>query len=211
MATAPERAPALASGDRLTRDEFHRRYLARPDIAKAELIGGVVYVPSPVRHTVHSAPHSLIVMWLGAYAAADPDLSVGDNGTVFLADDSEVQPDAFLLRSGAGAPASLGTDGYIHGAPELVVEIAASSAPVDLGDKKEAYRRAGVREYIGWRTLNGEIDWFRLEGGAYRPVLPDTHGIIESAVFLGLRLQVEALLAADAVAVLAAIGYRRDR
>lgn len=210
MATAPELVPVLESGDHLSREEFHRRYLNRPDIRKAELIGGIVYVPSPVRYEVHGAPHSLIVMWLNAYAAGRIDLGVGDNATVRLADDSEVQPDAFLFRRGQDAPAKRGDDDYIYGAPEFVVEVAASSASIDLYEKKEVYRRAGVQEYLVWRTLDREIDWFRLNDGAYQPVLPDTRGIIESAVFLGLRLQVEALLADDAVAVLAALGYRRD-
>ena len=60
-ATAYEFVP-LESGDRLTRAEFHRRYCARPDITKAELIQGVMYVASPVRHTVHGKPHALMQM-----------------------------------------------------------------------------------------------------------------------------------------------------
>jgi len=45
--------PPLESGDRLTRQEFERRYQAMPNIQKAELIEGVVYVASPVRATSH--------------------------------------------------------------------------------------------------------------------------------------------------------------
>jgi len=40
---------SLESGDHLTHEEFHRRYLERPDIKKAELVEGVVYVSSPGR------------------------------------------------------------------------------------------------------------------------------------------------------------------
>ena len=52
--------PPLENGDRLTRDEFERRYEAMPHLKKAELIEGVVYVPSPVRYRHHGAPLSLI-------------------------------------------------------------------------------------------------------------------------------------------------------
>ena len=45
--------PLLCNGDRLTQPEFHRRYLTYPDDAHFELIGGIVYVPSPQR-----MPHS---------------------------------------------------------------------------------------------------------------------------------------------------------
>ena len=57
---------SLESGDHLTREDFHRRYCARPDIKKAELIEGVVYVPSPVRADLHGAPHAAVVGWLPA-------------------------------------------------------------------------------------------------------------------------------------------------
>ena len=38
MATETLPLVPLESGDRLTREEFHHRYCARPDIKKAELI-----------------------------------------------------------------------------------------------------------------------------------------------------------------------------
>ena len=201
----------LESGDRLSRKEFHRRYSLRPDIKKAELIEGIVYVASPARWDKHGKHQSLVVFWLVAYATNKPDLGVGDADTVFLTGGHEVQPDAFLFRlSGPGAGARVTDEGYIDGTPELIVEIAASSVSYDLHDKKEAYRRAGVPEYIVWRVLDERIDWFRLQDGEYVLVEPDTNGIIESVVFPGLRLQAAALLAGDTAAILAALGYRRD-
>jgi Uma2 family endonuclease len=137
----------LESGDRLSQEEFHRRYSLRPDIRKAELIGGIVYVASPARWDKHGKHQSLVVMWLRAYAEDRSDVGVGDADTVFLTGGNEVQPDAFLFRlSGPGAGARVKASGYIEGAPELVVEVAASSVSYDLHDKKEAYRRAGVPE-----------------------------------------------------------------
>jgi Uma2 family endonuclease len=203
--TAPARVrPILESGDRLTRDEFHRRYCARPDIKKAELVEGVVYVASPVSFDAHGEPHALVVGWLIAYRGKHPDVRVRDNATVYLDRNNEVQPDAFLWREATGS-AHLDAGGYVEGAPQLVVEVAASSASYDLHDKKEAYRRAGVPEYVVWRVTNGAIDWFRLRDGEYVLVTPDAQGIIESDGFPGLRLDVPKMLAGDVAGVLAAL------
>src|SRR5215216_5742056 len=95
--------PLLESGDRLTREEFHRRYEERPDIKKAELVEGVVYVTSPVSRR-HSQPHARIVSWLGAYQSKHPELQLDDNPTVFLDEINEVQPDACLWREEPGGP-----------------------------------------------------------------------------------------------------------
>jgi len=201
----------LESGDRLPREEFHRRYSLRPDIRKAELIGGIVYVASPARWDKHGKHQMLAVMWLGAYAEDRADVGVGVGDSVFLTGGDEVQPDAFLFRlSGLGAGARVTASGYVEGAPELVVEVAASSVSYDLHDKMEAYRRAGVLEYVVWRVFDTAIDWFRLRDGIYVLIEPDADGIIESAVFPGLRLDVAAILAGRTRAVLAALGYRRD-
>jgi len=201
MATSVTTPPILESGDHLTREEFHRRYSERPDIKKAELVEGVVYVGSPVR-VIHAEPHANVVGWLYAYCAKTPGVRLGDNATVWLDAKNEVQPDACLWREEPGGP-HLSEDKYIEGAPQLVVEVAASSASYDLHEKKEAYRRNGVREYIVWRVLDGAITWFRLQEGEYVPIEPDAHGVIESAVFPGLRLHVAKMLAGDAAGVLA--------
>ena len=209
MATAPDLQTVLENGDRLTRAEFHARYCARPDIRKAELIDGVVYVASPSRWDKHGKHQSLVVLWLGTYALGRPAVGVGNGDTVYLTGGHEVQPDAFLFRlSGPDAGARVTEEGYIEGAPELIVEVAASSASYDLHDKKEAYRRAGVPEYIAWRVLDRAIDWFRLQDGQFVRAEPDEDGIIESHVFPGLRLNVAAMLAGDAAGVLAALRAR---
>lgn len=202
MAVRVEASTNLEAGDHLTREEFHRRYLARPDIKKAELIDGVVYVPSPVRLRQHGEPHAFIVGWLAVYVSQSPDVRLADNATVYLDAKAEVQPDAILIRPGSGAP-RVTEDGYLKGAPQLVVEVAASSATYDLHVKKDAYRRNGVREYVVWRVLDEAIDWFRLQDGAYVLVEPDAEGIVESEQFPGLRLHVPSMLKGDLAAVLA--------
>ena len=180
MATRTDAPVSLEAGDCMSREEFHRRYLARPDIKKAELIDGVVYVPSPVRFDRHSQPHFLVVGWLAMYVALTPDAQPGgDNATVFLEGGHEVQPDAFLWRPQAGG-AHLNEDGYLVGAPQLIVEVAASSVSYDLHQKKEAYRSNGVAEYVVWRVLDESIDWFRLQDGQYVSIEPDAECMIES-------------------------------
>ena len=202
-AAAPSSANTLENGDRLTRGEFERRYEARPDIRKAELIEGVVHVPSPTRSASHGRPHAATITWLGSYAASTPGVQVNDNSTVRLDLDNEPQPDAALLIDpGAGGQARLSDDDYIEGAPELIAEIASSSASYDLHDKLHAYRRNGVREYLVWQTLEHRIDWFELADGAYRPLQPDAGGVIRSRVFPGLRLAVDAMLRGDLATVL---------
>ncbi len=198
-----EEVPELENGDRLTRAEFERRYDAMPDLKKAELINGVVYMGSPVRHKHHSRPHSRTITWLGVYDAATSGTDYGDNGSVRLDDENMPQPDAMLrLESKLGGRSEIDVDDYILGAPELAVEIASSTASYDLHDKKEVYRQYGVQEYIVWRVVDQQIDWFRLENDQYVRIEPNEEGIIESSVFPGLRLHVPAMLAGDMATVL---------
>ncbi|MBE9080376.1 Uma2 family endonuclease [Romeria aff. gracilis LEGE 07310] len=93
---------------------------------------------------------------------------------------------------------------------ELVIEIAASSAAIDLHDKKRAYRRNQVREYLVWRTLEGRFDWFRLEADDYVSQVPDSQGIIRSQIFPGLWLAVSALLLGDMPTVLSVLHQGLD-
>ena len=196
--------PPLESGDRLTRREFERRYHAMPHIKKAELIEGVVYMPSPVRAENHGKPHGQVITWLGTYGAATPGVYLADNTTVRLDIDNEVQPDALLrLEPAAGGHSQIGEDDYVEGPPELIVEIAGSSASIDLGDKLKAYRRNGVPEYIVWQVYDRRTDWFTFAEGEYIPLTPDESGVIHSQVFPGLWLAVAALLEGDLAKVLA--------
>ncbi|WNZ25308.1 Uma2 family endonuclease [Leptolyngbya sp. NK1-12] len=195
--------PPLENGDRLSRAEFERRYAAMPRLKKAELIEGVVYVSSPVR-VIHSQPHADFMTWLGLYRAATPGVACYDNPTVRLDADNEPQPDA-VLRLEQGGTSSISDDGYLEGVPELVVEIAASSASYDLHDKLRAYRRNGVQEYAVWRTYNPQIDWFYLEAGEYRTLQADSDGVLRSQQFPGLWLAGDRLLSNDLATVLAVL------
>jgi hypothetical protein len=91
--------PPLVPGDYLTRPEFERRYLAQPAIKKAELIEGIVYMPSPVRANTHGDPHFVVIGWLAQYQAATPGVRGSDNATLRLDLRNEPQPDVILRRS----------------------------------------------------------------------------------------------------------------
>ena len=202
MPIRPSRVPPLQPGDRLTRAEFERRYDATPNLKKAELIEGIVYIPPPVSHTGHSNPHAQLITWLGVYCASTPDLTFGDNGSLRLDLDNMPQPDAdLMIAPGKGGQAMIDDEGYIAGAPELVGEVAASSVSYDLHAKLNVYRRNGVREYIVWRTQDREIDYFILREGAYDRLISAADGVIRSEVFPGLWLNSNALLAGDLGAV----------
>lgn len=200
-----EAIPPLQSGDRLTRYEFEQRYQATPHLKKAELVEGIVYMPSPIHHKSHGRPHALIMGWLAAYYAATPGIDISDNVTVRLDADNEVQPDALLrIEAELGGTSQVSQDDFLEGPPELIVEVAHTSAAYDLHDKMNVYRRNGVQEYIVWQIYDQRLDWFRLnEKSEYTPLEPDEQGIIRSQIFPGLHLNVAALLNDDLAAVLA--------
>jgi Uma2 family endonuclease len=205
MVTSP-RVPVLCAGDRLTRDEFERRYSAMPDLKKAELIEGVVYMGSPVSLVRHGQPHLVLAHWLGIYEEFTPGLVAGDNSTVRLDQDNEPQPDLLLcIPAAAGGTSRFTAGGYLEGPPELAIEVAASSVSYDLHQKLGAYRRNGVQEYLVHRVDDGEVDWFVLERGVYVRQQSDAEGLLKSRVFPGLWLDVPALLRSDRRALRAAI------
>jgi Uma2 family endonuclease len=195
--------PPLEPGDRLTRDEFERRYEAMPALKKAELIEGVVYMPSPVRVRRHGSPHAKIIGWLIHYEAKTAGVEVADNATARLDLDNEPQPDAMLyILPELGGQVRITPDDYIEAAPELVAEVASSSASYDLNTKLQVYRRSGVQEYLVWRVLDRQLDWFVLRGGRYEPLEPDNRGVLRSPLFPGLWLDAAALLRGDLAATL---------
>src|SRR5438132_4518989 len=83
--------PPLENGDQLAREEFERRYDAMPNLKKAELIEGVVYMPSPVRWSQHAGPQADFLGWLVHYRAFTPGVRVGGNGTIRLDVENEPQ------------------------------------------------------------------------------------------------------------------------
>jgi len=207
-APAPKGVPPLEAGDHLDRAEYHRRYSASPEGLKAELIEGVVYMPSPAGEEHHGAPWSRMDTCLGCYAAFTPGVRSSTGPTVLLDDHNEPEPDLVLrILPGHGGQSS-STDppkSFIRGAPELAVEVAASNVTIALREKKQAYERCGVKEYLVWRAFDAQIDWFVLRDGAYTGLEPDSIGIYRSSVFPGLWVDSRALLRGDMARVLAVL------
>jgi len=199
--TAQPKPPVLQAGDVLGRREFERRYSAMPALKKAELIEGIVYMASPVRADVHGIPHVDLATLLRVYATKHPGLTVADNATVRLDTLNEPQPDILMMRE--NGQARVDADGYISGAPELVAEIAASSVSYDLHQKKRAYLRAGVLEYVVWLAEENRIVWWQLKDDEFVEIPPNADGLLESATFPGLVIDCPALIGGDLATALA--------
>jgi len=196
------RLPPLEAGDSLSRDEFERRYEATPELKMAELIEGAVHLPSPVRVDVHGSPHFDLISWLSLYRIATPGVRGADNSSVRLDLENVVQPDVLLMiEPTRGGQAKIDDDGFIAGSPELICEISATTASIDLNAKLRVYRRNQVREYLVWRVFDRAFDWFVLRNSEFSRVEPGADGLLRSEVFPGLWLDADALMAGDLVKV----------
>jgi Uma2 family endonuclease len=196
------RLPLVEAGDHLDQATFHERYKAMPPAFRAELIGGVVIVPSPPSRG-HGVYHALVMGWLVHYCIATPGTLTADNTTTILGERSEPQPDGVLIiEPVAGGQTGLSEDDYTTGPPELIVEVASSSASIDLHAKRHDYEQAGVLEYVAVVLRQQVIRWLSLQHGTYQEVSPDADGIFRSRVFPGLWLHANALLQRDGVTVM---------
>jgi hypothetical protein len=201
MATvAEECVPPLAFGDKLTRDEFLRIWEAHPRIKFAELLGGIVFMPSPVS-TEHGDMESALGGWLYTYQAATTGIASGHNTTTFILDDTP-QPDLNMRILPEYGGSSRIERGYLAGVPELLAEICRSSASYDLHVKFDLYETARVPEYLAVLVYEGEIRWHVLENERYVVMPPDADGVLRSKIFPGLWLDGKALLAGNSGQVL---------
>jgi len=170
------RIPPLEAGDHLDQATFHERYKAMPSAFRAELIGGIVIVPSPLAQG-HGLYHALVMAWLGNYWIATPGTQALDSATTILGEMSEPQPDgALVIEPACGGQTSVSEDEYMTGPPELIIEVASSSASIDLHAKRRDYERAGVLEYMVVVLRQRVIRWFVLQAGAYQEMAADTDG-----------------------------------
>ncbi|HZL91070.1 MAG TPA: Uma2 family endonuclease [Pirellulaceae bacterium] len=196
----------LENGDVMDRFEFERRWDATPNLKRAELIDGVVFMPPALRYSAHGNPHLLLSTWLGNYLINTPGIEAGDAPSVRLDVKNEPQPDLCLfLPVAAGGKARVTTDDYLEGPPDLIVEVAASSASIDLHGKKLVYEKSGVREYLIWRTLDNSLDWFVASDGKFVPLAPDADGLLKSRAFPGLWLDPQVILSRDKTRLLDAL------
>jgi Uma2 family endonuclease len=197
-------ATELVTGERMTVEEFLCCWEELPDLKNAELIDGVVHVPSPVSLD-HGNLDTLIHLWLAYYAQATPGCQAGNNAT-WLMLNSAPQTDAHLRILPSYGGQSRDERRYGAGAPELAVEICLTSTEVDFGPKRKLYQRAGVREYITIELFWKRMVWRVLdENAVYVPQEIPPDGIARSRVFPGLWLDVAAFWAEDGAKMLAAL------
>jgi Uma2 family endonuclease len=209
-ASAPpngQMVPPLQNGDHLTVAEFERRYTAMRGVKKAELIEGVVYMPSPVTFRQHGEPHNDFNGWVFVYKAFTPGVEAADNSTLrILIGENEPQPDVCLrINEDCGGQSRIDDDGYLEGSPEWLSEVSASTASFDLHKKLHTYEKNGVLEYVVWRVEDKEIDWFILKGGKYQRLAMTKGGLYKSKVFPGLWLDPNAMTAGDLIKVLGVV------
>jgi Uma2 family endonuclease len=196
--------PPLEAGQRLDQPTFHARYEAMPPSTRAELIDGVVYMPSPVRND-HGDVSFRAAGWLAQYSRYTRGILGADNVTAILGNFGEPQPDCILrIPEALGGLTQVNEEGYLTGPPELVIEVARSSRKFDLGKKKD-YRRAGVPEYVVIELDPDRIHWFLLRQGRYIEHRPGPDGIYRSLVFPGLWLDAAALFTGDLDRLFAAL------
>jgi hypothetical protein len=176
----------LYAGQRLTRDEFLRRWEAMPEVKFAELINGVVYMPSP-QTSSHGWTGSEVDTWITMYRVYTPGCNSGTQST-WLMLQSAPQPDVYLWILPEHGGQSRIEGNYHIGAPELAAEICLSSAAYDLGVKKILYQKARVLEYVAVLVDEQEIRWHRLVKGHYELCPATSRGIFRSRVFPGLWL-----------------------
>jgi Uma2 family endonuclease len=195
--TRKKEIPSLENGDHLDQKTFHERYKAMPEHVRAELIGGIVYMPSPLKPP-HGRADSDVIWWLNHYRMATPGTDNVSNTTQILGPRSEPQPDACLfILPEHGGQVWFDDEGYLAGAPELVAEISSSTESIDLHAKKSDYEKAGVQEYVVTAMRRGLVYWFVRHRGKFKELTPDADGIYRSPRFAGLWLDPAALLRRD--------------
>jgi Uma2 family endonuclease len=195
--------PSLDNGDRMTQQEFHRRYEAYPNDVKIELIGGTVYVASPMR-TPHGDLTWKLVIPLDYFTEHTPGIRGSDGASVILGESSEPQPDLHLrLLPEYGGQSRLDKKKYLIGAPEFIAEIAHSTRSLDMNQKREDYLAAGVQEYLVVCVEEKEFHWFHFP--SKRKLKADRRGIWKSRIFPGLWIDQAALFALDSARLRAAV------
>jgi hypothetical protein len=186
----------LVEGQRLDQPTFHALYEAMPPGTRAELINGVVFMPSPVG-PLHSCAHVPTVVWLSYYQENTPGVEALDNASTALGLKSEPQPDALLRILPEYGGRTQADRRFVQGVPELLVEIAHTSRYTDLGPKFDDYERVGVLEYVVRAIEPDEVLWFVLRKGRFVDLDPGPDGIHRSEIFPGLWLDPQALLRGD--------------
>ncbi len=138
-----------------------------PEGTLCEVIDNILYM-SPAPKYTHQR---LIALF---YKQIDAIVSSRHLGEVFFSpvdvyfesQISAVQPD--LLYISNANKGILNDDGYIYGAPDLVIEVLSSDKKRDLVLKKHLYEIAGVKEYFVVDPETRRIHFFTLENQVFK-------------------------------------------
>jgi hypothetical protein len=198
-----QEVPPLVAGDFLSRDEFLCRWEAMPHVKRAELIQGVVYMPSPLSRQ-HGVTDNDVATWLGVYRAATPGCESGSNATWLMEEDAPQPDNSLYIMPEYGGQARM-RGRLLQGAPEFLAEVCLTSAAYDLHQKLDLYQEAQVQEYLAVLLHEREARWHRLAGGRFEVVPAPADGVYRSTVFPGLWLDAPALLEGNLAKVLAVL------
>jgi Uma2 family endonuclease len=203
---APQRyVPPFENGDRMDQKTFHALYLQTPPGFKAELIGGVVYMASPVSG-FHSVPNFVTGTWLGVYAAETRGVQGCTDNSAIMSDESEPQPDqCLIIQEAAGGQTRWDENRYLIGAPELAIEVSNSTVGIDLNAKLRDYERYGVREYLVVAMRQREVHWFVRRKDRFAAMKLPADGVLKSKIFPGLWLLVDGAFDETATRLLATL------
>jgi len=193
----------LRDGERMSVEEFERRWEAMPDLKRAELIEGRVYMnAAALRWDWHAEPYGILMLALAFYGAYTPGALFGTEPSVRMEEGSLPQPDGVLRISEEFGGQTKIEGGFVVGGPELVAEISASSERHDLGVKKDLYFRCGVREYLNWSVLEERIVLFHRDADQFVELNLESDGMLKSRVFPGLWLDPTAMIQHDRLRVI---------
>ncbi|WP_243027155.1 Uma2 family endonuclease [Thermus albus] len=175
---------------RFSAEDFHRMAEAGilPEDARVELLEGEIVNMSPVGKRHMAAVKRLLDLLFPLQQARKALLQVQD--PLRLSQESELQPDLVLL--------AYREDFYRDRIPEaqdalLLVEVAETSLPYDLGVKVPLYAKAGVPEVWVVDLEGGRVLVHRGPGeGGYKEVR--TLGAGETLAFMGVEIPAEELL-----------------
>ena len=203
---APARfVPPFENGDCMDQKAFHALYEKTPHGFKAELIGGVVHMASPVSKP-HGRTHRRLCRWLDGYVDETPGVEGYDNTTNIQGEKSEPQPDLTLIvEPEYGGLTGEDSKGCIVGPAELVIEIAHSSVSIDRHAKFRDYERVGVREYMIVITKSERIEWYGRGKKGFESISPEGDGTVRSRVFPGLWLDPAGIFARSSKRLLAVL------
>jgi Uma2 family endonuclease len=138
-----------------------------PEGTLCEVIDNILYMSPAPKYT-----HQRLIALL--YKQIDAFVSARQLGEVFFSPvdvyfeslTSAVQPDLLFISN--ANKNILHDDGYIYGAPDLVIEVLSSDRKRDLVFKKNLYERAGVKEYFVVDPVIRNMHFFNLENQAYK-------------------------------------------